>query len=158
MTNADWDMALSSYPLPTIPSSFCFLCLFHFNKSNNGFHLHTKIYKGFSGMTPPSSSGGMRGGNGLFIGSLPRQAADFLITPHSSSNWRMNAVGIDSTTSSHTRNPTIHDKGPNGAAATLEIHVTCYQVILYYPSLFSFWLRISLIILHWWFATVFEVY
>uniref|UniRef100_A0A0A0K7W1 Uncharacterized protein n=1 Tax=Cucumis sativus TaxID=3659 RepID=A0A0A0K7W1_CUCSA len=122
-------MALSSYPLPTIPSSFCFLCLFHFNKSNNGFHLHTKIYKGFSGMTPPSSSGGMRGGNGLFIGSLPRQAADFLITPHSSSNWRMNAVGIDSTTSSHTRNPTIHDKGPNGAAATLEIHVTCYQLI-----------------------------
>lgn len=122
-------MALSSYALPTIPSSFCFLCLFHFNKSNNGFHQDTKIYKGFAGITAPSSSGGMRGGNGLLIGSLPRQAADFLITRHTSSNWRLNAVGIDSTTSSQTRTRTIHDKGPNGAAATLEIHVTCYQLI-----------------------------
>uniref|UniRef100_A0A9I9DWR0 Plastid division protein CDP1, chloroplastic n=1 Tax=Cucumis melo TaxID=3656 RepID=A0A9I9DWR0_CUCME len=122
-------MALSSYASPTISSSFCFLCLFHFNKSNNGILLHTKIYKGFAGMTAPSSSGRMRGGNRLLIGSLPRQAADFLITPHNSSNWRMNAVGMDSTTSSQTRTPTIHDKGSNGAAATLEIHVTCYQLI-----------------------------
>ncbi|XP_038885039.1 plastid division protein CDP1, chloroplastic isoform X2 [Benincasa hispida] len=123
-------MALSSYAMPTIPSSFCFLCLFHFNKSNNGFHQDTKIYKGFAGMTAPSSSGGMRGGNGLLIGSLSSQAADFLITPHSSLNWRLNALGIDSTTSSQTRTPTIHDKGPNGTAATLEIHVTCYQDLL----------------------------
>ncbi|KAG7025111.1 Plastid division protein CDP1, chloroplastic [Cucurbita argyrosperma subsp. argyrosperma] len=99
-------------------SSYCFLCLFHFNKSNNWFRQETKIYKGFAG------------GNGDFIGSQSRQAADFLITRHISSNWRLNAIGLDSTTNSQARIPTIHDKAHNAAAvATIEIHVTCYQLI-----------------------------
>lgn len=124
-------MALSSYVSPTIPSSFCFLCLFHFNKSNNLSHHETKIYKGFAGMTAPSSSAGIRGGNGDLIGLHSRQPADFLITRYSSWNWRLGAVGIHSKTNSQERSTTtIHDKGSNGAASTLELHVTCYQVIL----------------------------
>ncbi|XP_023523807.1 plastid division protein CDP1, chloroplastic-like [Cucurbita pepo subsp. pepo] len=121
-------MALSC-AFPTIPSSFCFLCLFHSNKSSNGFHQETKICKGFGGVTAPSSSGGIRGGDGNFIGSCSRQAAGFLITRQSSWNWRLNAVSIDSATNSRARIATLHDKGHNGAAATLEFHVTCYQLI-----------------------------
>lgn len=99
-------MALSC-ALPTIPS--------------NWVHKEAKIYKGFAG-------------SGDLIGSHSRQAADFLTTRHAFWNWRLNAVGIDSKTNSQAHAPTVHDRAPN-SAATLEIPVTCYQVILS-PSLF----------------------